>query len=162
MRTENNDLTRSSGPSWLADVREVRQPLTEQRPIWVRHGIVRTGPPPPRPSVPHPERHPHCEFNLILQNSILQFAEGQQMQRRPGELFLAGPGVPHYGLILAYPYQFATIYFLPTVLFDLGPQADGASILSRFTVRQSLRDRLVRVPPALLRRVKRGFEKRHR
>ena len=37
--------------TWLSEVRDSVQPLSEQFPIWVRHGIVASC-----PTIPHPER----------------------------------------------------------------------------------------------------------
>ena len=57
-------------------------------------------------------------------------------------MFLAGPGVPHWGRITKYPLKFITIFFLPSVVGEMGPQSDGPRILSRFTARQSELDRI--------------------
>ncbi|MBI4025856.1 MAG: AraC family transcriptional regulator [Verrucomicrobia bacterium] len=144
-------------PSWLTDLREVCHPLGESRPIWVRHGMARTGPQPPHPTVPHPERHPYCEFNLLLAGPTIQFVRGEQRKRQSGDLMLLGPGVPHYAMLLRYPYEFITVHFLPSLLFAMGPQGDGPIILRRFTARQSLRERLARPPPALRRQMNESF-----
>ncbi|MBI4474445.1 MAG: AraC family transcriptional regulator [Acidobacteria bacterium] len=123
----------------------------------MRHGVIRTGPPPPQPTIPHPERHPYCEFNLLVEGRILQLIEREQLERRPGDLLLMGPGVPHYAMVLRYPHQFATVYFLPGLLFEMGPERDGSRTLRRFTVRQSIRQRVVRPPAALRCRIEGGF-----
>lgn len=134
--------------AWLLDVTESRQPLSETSPIWIRHGEIHTGPP-----VPQPERHPYCEFGIVLEGEGVSMVEREEAERWPGDLFLAGPGVPHWGRITKYPLRFITIFFLPSIVVEMGPQSDGPRILSRFTARQSLAERLVRPPPALLRRL---------
>ena len=139
--------------TWLAEVSESRQPLSELRPIWVRHGIIHEG-----PAVPHPEHHPYLEFGTNLQGEVISFVEREQAKRLPGDLFMAGPGVPHWAQITRYPHHFVSIYFLPSVLIELGPDQDGARLLRRFTTQQSLRDRLVRPPPSLRQEFIRGFE----
>jgi AraC-like DNA-binding protein len=142
---------------WLQHVEEVRYPLAELHPVWVRHGRVTSGPPPPQPAVPAPQRHPYCEFNLVLQGRAQQFIQRDQVERPAGTVQLLGPGVAHYALILDYPHEFATIYFLPSLLLELGPERDGPRLLGRFTARQSIAQRLVRPPPALRRRLAAGF-----
>lgn len=131
--------------SWLVEVAESRQPLNELCPVWVRHGIVHSGLP-----VPHPERHPYCEFGTTVEGIVESFVEREQARRLPGDMFLAGPGVPHWARITKYPLKFVTVYFLPSVLIEMGPESDGPKILRRFTMHQSLAHRLVR-PPAELR-----------
>ena len=56
--------TRTPELSWLLDVTESRQPLSENSPVWVRHGFVSEGPP-----TPYPERHPHCELSIVLEEA---------------------------------------------------------------------------------------------
>jgi AraC-like DNA-binding protein len=131
--------------SWLVEVTESRQPLSELCPIWVRHGIVHSGLP-----VPHSERHPYCEFGTTVEGIVESLVEREQARRLPGDLFLAGPGVAHWARITKSPFKFITVYFLPSVLIELGPESDGPKILRRFTMPQSLAQRLVR-PPAELR-----------
>ncbi len=138
--------------SWLTEVTESRQPLSELCPIWVRHGTVHSGLP-----VPHPERHPYCEFGTTVEGIVESFVEREQARRLPGDLFLAGPGVPHWARITKYPFKFITVYFLPSVLIELGPESDGPKILRRFTMPQSLVQRLVRPPAALRDRLLRRF-----
>ncbi|MCL5098552.1 MAG: AraC family transcriptional regulator [Candidatus Omnitrophica bacterium] len=138
---------------WLSDLCESRQPLDELRPIWVRDGIVDSG-----PAIPHPEHHPYCEFGTHMEGEELLFVEGEQSRRQPGDLLLAGPGVPHWAKITRYPVQFVTIYFLPSVLIALRPEQDGARMLRRFTAPQTLSGRLVRPPPDLRRKFVRDFK----
>ncbi|MCL5098317.1 MAG: AraC family transcriptional regulator [Candidatus Omnitrophica bacterium] len=147
-RTTLGELT------WLLDASESRQPLTELSPILVRYGIVHSGPP-----VPHPEYHPYCEFGTNIEGEVESLVEGEKAIKLPGDLFLAGPMVPHWARITRYPLRFITVYFLPSVLIELGPESDGPQILYRFTAQQSLNDRLVRLPPILRRQFKNGFEK---
>ncbi len=134
--------------AWLLEVTESRQPLSETSPIWIRHGEILAGPP-----TPHPERHPYCEFGIVLAGVGISMVENEEAERRPGDLFLAGPGVPHWGRITKYPLRFITIFFLPSVVVEMGPQRDGPRILSRFTAKQSLEERLVRPPGPLRRRL---------
>ncbi|MGA2659779.1 MAG: helix-turn-helix domain-containing protein [Verrucomicrobiota bacterium] len=137
--------TTSSGLYWVVDVEESCEPLHELHPIWVRHGTHQLGEPPP-----HPERHPYCEFGILLEGAARMFIEGHEAERLPGDLLLAGPGVPHWGKITEYPVHFITVYFLPSVLVELGLESDGPKLLRRFTARQSAREHIVR-PDAQLR-----------
>jgi AraC-like DNA-binding protein/quercetin dioxygenase-like cupin family protein len=139
--------------SWLTQVKESVQPLTEQYPIWVRHGIVETG-----PTIPHPERHPYCEFSTILEGRAVAYVGREDIERKAGDYFLAGPGVAHWYKGTQYPVKFAAVYFLPSVLIEMGPISDGMQLLRRFTGRQTLAQRLVRPPPNLAPRFKSTIE----
>jgi AraC-like DNA-binding protein len=139
--------------SWLSEVSESGQSLSELCPIAVRHGIIHSGPP-----VPHPERHPYCEFGTTLQGRVISFVEREQARRLPGDLLLAGPGIPHWATITQYPFEFITVYFLPSVLIEFGPESDGPKILSRFTANQPLAERLVRPPDAVCERILNVFQ----
>jgi AraC-like DNA-binding protein len=130
---------------WLSEIRERRHPIDEQCPIWVRHGEVRDG-----LTCLHPERHPYYEFGTNFSGVVTQWVKGEQSERLPGDMFLAGPGLPHYSTGKVYPLHFGTIFFLPSVLIGMGPITDGVRILRRFTMRQNLASHLVR-PPTLLR-----------
>jgi AraC-like DNA-binding protein len=78
--------------------------------------------------------------------------EGEKSVRNAGELLLLGPGIPHWGSIHKFPFSFITVYFLPSVLITLGPLSDGVRALRRFTAKQTLADRIVRLPrPELIR-----------
>lgn len=145
--------TKLTDMAWLLDATESRQPLSETSPVWLRHGLVRSGPP-----VPHPEWHPYCEIGLVLEGEGLSFVEGEEMLRRPGDLLLIGPGLPHWGTIERFPRRFITVYFLPTVAIDMGPESDGPLILRRFTAQQSLADRIVRLPKPLLQQTVTRFQ----
>lgn len=142
--------TRVPDLSWLSQVAETRHPLSELRPIWVRHAKLV-----PAPAPIAPERHPYCEIGVELEGAGILFSEAEEAVRRPGDIFLAGPGVPHCQRITRFPVEIITVYFLPTVLIELGPESDGPLLLRRLTAHQSISDRLFR-PPASLRR---KFEK---
>jgi AraC-like DNA-binding protein len=139
--------------TWIGDVRESRHPLTEQQPIWVRHGIVRSG-----PTIPHPERHPYCEFSTIQEGAAIALVGRENVERLAGDYFLAGPGVAHWYKGTRYPVRFAAVYFLPSILIEMGPTSDGMQILQRFTARQTLADRLVRPAVPLAPILKSGFD----
>jgi AraC-like DNA-binding protein len=132
--------------SWLLDVTESHQPLSESSPIWVRNALVTEGPP-----TPMPERHPHCEISMVLEGGAggRTMIENETVYRGVGELMLLGPGVPHWGVIAsgAYPVSYITVYFLASVLIEMGPESDGVRILRRFTARQPADHRIVRLPP---------------
>lgn len=153
MKSIRAEPTSPTELSWLSEVTESRQPLSELSPVWVRHGVIDSGPP-----VPHPERHPYCEFGTTLDGMIVSFVGREQTERRPGDFFLAGPGVPHWATITKYPLKFITVYFLPSVLIQLGPEGGGSKILRRFTANQSLAERLVRPPPKVCERLLRRFD----
>ena len=78
--------TNLSELAWLADVKESTQPLSEQFPVWVRHGMVYSG-----PTIPHPERHPYCELSTVMQGSVIGFVGRENAERWAGDYFLAGP-----------------------------------------------------------------------
>lgn len=137
--------TRTPELSWLLDVTESRQPLSERSPIWVRHGVVREGPP-----TPLPERHPYCELSVVLEGEGVLLVGREEAWRLPGDLLLLGPGTPHWGRIRTFPLRSITVYFLPSVVIDMDPVGDGFRILRRFTVRQSLATHLIRPSRQLL------------
>lgn len=83
--------------------------------------------------------------------------EKDQCRRTPGSLVMLGPGVPHWGRIEKYPLRSAMVYFLPSLLIEMGP-ASGALILRRFTAKQSLADRLVRPPRKMFEHLAGMFE----
>lgn len=135
---------------WLSQVREVAHPLSQARPYWARSfqaGDKKAKPVPPLP----PEQHPYCEFNMILQGSGQQFIGPERFARKAGDLMILGPGIPHYGLAKDGPLRTITVFFLPTLLFELGPEADGRRVLSRFTSSTPASRRLIRPPAALSR-----------
>ena len=119
----------------------------------MRHGTTFHGPP-----VPHPECHPYCEFGTTLEGVVVSLVEREEAERLPGDIFLAGPGVPHWARIVQYPLKYVSVYFLPGIPIDLGPESDGARILRRFTQSRTLNERLVRPPPELRQRLTGWFE----
>jgi AraC-like DNA-binding protein len=125
----------------------------------VRESFIRTGPPPPQPTVPHPERHPFCEFTIGLEGRTTEYIAREKLTGRAGAVMLLGPGIPHTAELLEYPIWSVTVYFLPILLFDMGPQGDGVRVLSRFTAEQPIKGRMIRPPSALWRRIKRGMLK---
>ena len=139
-------ITKVSDLVWLSDVNKVGPQLTPQSPISVRQFAVHSG-----PALSHPECHPYCELGLHWSGSGIEYIEREQGLRRSGDLFVAGPGVPHWFTVARYPLKGTAIYFLPSLLCEFGPNQDGLHILRRFTARQSLSDRLVR-PSAALRK----------
>jgi AraC-like DNA-binding protein len=139
--------------SWLLEVKETGQPLTDVSPIWVRKDVVKSG-----MVVPGPECHLYCEFGIVLSGRGLYQVEKEKAEDRPGDVFLGEPGVPHWGRILKYPRKSIVVYFLPSVLIEMGPESEGAKILHRFTGSRSLKQRLLRPPPGLRRELIAGFE----
>ncbi|MCL5096654.1 MAG: AraC family transcriptional regulator [Candidatus Omnitrophica bacterium] len=124
---------------WVADAVELRQPLNELHPIWVRSGAHQLGLPNPTP-----EWHPYCEFGIMPEGEAVNYVRGEHAKRLPGDILLAGPGVPHRVKVTKYPCTFITAYFLPSVLIELGPASDGPQLLRRLTAPQSLQELLVR------------------
>jgi AraC-like DNA-binding protein len=142
MHTNRNEPGKFDDLTWLLDVTESRQPLSESSPIWARHATVTEGPP-----TPHPERHPYCEISILLSGGAgYSMIEREKVYRGVGELLLLGPGLPHWGVIEKYPMSYTTIYFLPSVLIEMGPESDGVRILRRFTAQQPADQRVVRLP----------------
>ena len=143
MNHEKNENIQIKELAWLLDVTESRQPLNESSPIWVKSGIMAD-----MASHPTPERHPYCEINTTLQGGDGYIRiEKEKVPRKVGELLLLGPGIPHHGVATEYPVSFITIYFLPWVLIEMGPESDGVRVLRRFTTQQSAAQRVVRLPP---------------
>jgi AraC-like DNA-binding protein len=136
---------------WLNDVREVRHPLDSSHPIFVREFDVILENPKPQPTVPHPERHPYCELTITLEGEITQFIGAEKEEKKTGDVMLLGPDTPHYAYQHSRRHRALTIYFLPLVFFELGPNGDGVGILSRFTAPQTISQRIIS-PPATLRR----------
>jgi AraC-like DNA-binding protein len=144
--------------AWMGEAREVRHPVSQSRPLWVRHMRLLTGGPLPQPSVPHPEWHPYCEFNCNFEGRIMQYVAGEKMERESGDFLLLGGGIPHYATHHSYPQRSATIYFLPLLLFELGPEGDGARVLARFSGAKRIADRIVRPSPDLAAKMAGRFE----
>ena len=150
-------VSTASELTWLSDVNEAGPKLTQPSPIWVRHFCIQSG-----PAMSHPERHPYCELGIHLSGSGVEFIEREKADRRAGDLFLVGPGVPHSFEISQYPLTGTAIYFLPSVLCEFGPNGDGLQLLRRFTAKQPLCERLVRPTPARRKRLLAGFKEIHR
>jgi AraC-like DNA-binding protein len=73
--------------------------------------------------------------------------EKEKVLRHTDDLLLLGPGIPHYGIVTKFPMSFITIYFLPWVPIEMGPEHDGVRILRRFTAQQPPSQRLFRTTP---------------
>jgi AraC-like DNA-binding protein len=144
MTRSSAELSRSVELWWLSAVRERVHPIGPRSPIWVRHGTVLDG-----PTCAHPERHPYFEFGTNFAGEVTQWVKKEHAKRLPGDVFFAGPGLPHYSTGKVYPHHYATVFFLPSVMLSLGPIADGARILRRFTMKQRLSTHLVRLPQPL-------------
>lgn len=137
--------------SWLTDVQEVSHPLTKDHPLVVTQYSLKSGGGLPGPSVPHAETHPFCEISINLQGEILQYIGTERIQRTSGDIMLIGPGIPHYAMHYSYPQRGVTLHFMPMMLFEMGPEGDGARALARFTSTQRIYERSVS-PPSTLRK----------
>ena len=140
---------------WLHEVREVKHPLDSSHPIFLREVNILTGDSRSQPTVPHPERHPYCELNIKFEGRTTQFVGGEKIERHRDIMFL-GPNTPHYAYRHSYPHQTLTIYFLPLVLFEMGPNGGGSAVLSRFTASQTLQQRIASPPSAIMRQITQG------
>ena len=143
--------------AWLSQVREAALPLSHARPYWVRSFQIGDKKAKSVPPIP-PEQHPYCEFNMLLQGSGQQFIGPERFTRKAGDLMILGPGLPHYGVAEKLPQRAITVFFLPTLLFELGPEADGRRVLSRFTSSTPASHRLIRPPAAMARNMASYFE----
>src|SRR5437867_3302872 len=76
--------------SWLLEVKETGQPLTDVSPIWVRSSVVTTG----NQQHPGPECHLYCEFGIVLSGKGLFQVQKEKTEDKPGAVFLGEPGVP--------------------------------------------------------------------
>jgi len=141
---------------WLSDVRESGPRLNAESPIWVRRFVIRSG-----PAMTHPECHPYCELGLHTGGSGVEFVGREKSTRGAGDFFLAGPGLPHWFKATRYPLAGIAIYFLPSVLCEMGPRHDGLHLLRRLTAKQDLKQRLIRPSAALRRKLTAGFESIH-
>lgn len=144
--------------AWLEKLREVRHPLSVTRPLWVKHVQIDSGGTLPEPAMPTPEWHPHCELSFIFQGRLMQFVGTEKVEKQPGDLMLLGGGTPHYAMHLSYPLRYITVYFAPTLLFELGPEGDGARTVARFVATQRIEERVVRLPSPLLQNIAGRFE----
>lgn len=157
MNSNQSESDQFQDLTWLLDVTESRQPLNETSPIWVRGGTITDA-----ASHPPPERHPYCEMNFVLEGAAGHcMIEREKVPRGAGELLLLGPGIPHSGINNKFPISFITIYFLPWVLIEMGPENDGVRMLRRFTSQQPAAQRVVRLPPEQSAEFRRRFEEIH-
>ena len=144
--------------AWLGHVREVRHPLSQTRPLWVKHVQILSGGSLPEPATPSPEWHPYCEFSYIFQGRLMQYVGGESLEKRAGDLMLLNAGTPHYAMHLSYPLRYVTVYFLPALLFELAPEGDGARVMRRFIGAKSIAERVVRPPADLQQQLAGRFE----
>jgi AraC family L-rhamnose operon transcriptional activator RhaR len=138
--------------AWLLDVMESRQPLSEHSPIWVRKAMEPAG------MRAVPQRHPYCEISIIFNSPVIAMVEGEEAELQPGDLQLLGPGIPHTARNLIRDHHFINVYFLPSVLIEMGPTQDGVRALRRFTSKQPLASRLIRPPRRMLPDLTRLFQ----
>ncbi len=119
-----------------------------QSPIWVRSVTVDSEE--SSPPVTAPEFHPYCEIGMMVEGTGTMFVEREEGRRKPGDIFLAGPGVRHWLKLTGFPVRFITVFFYPRLLVERIAEPDDIEILRRFTAKQSLAERMVS-PPAALR-----------
>jgi AraC-like DNA-binding protein len=74
-----------------------------------------------------------------------------------GAVMLLGPNLPHKAELYEYPAHSITVYILPILFLEMGPNADGAAILKRFCAGQTIADRILQVPPSLLVELQQGM-----
>ena len=129
---------------WLLDGIETRQPLTEQNPIWVKKAIEPVGSPVVF------ERHPYCEISITVESKSTSLVGNEEALRLPGDLELVGPGIPHTSRVLSRPQKYIAVYFLLSVLIEMGPTEDGVRALRRFTGKQPQATRLIRPPRRMI------------
>ena len=154
MRDENRGAVATvEAVRWLNDVREVRHPIDLNRPLIVRQVSVAEGLPLPRPSVPFPEKHPYCEMAVSFEGRGVQFVGTEKIARKSPDIMLLGPGTPHYAICHSYPQYGIAVHFLPILLFEMGPERDGARFLSRFTALQKIEQRILKPPPELMKSI---------
>ena len=146
------------GVGWMQNLREVRHPLSVTRPLWVRHVQIESGGALPEPAMPTPEWHPHCELSYIFQGRLMQFIGSEKIEKRPGDMMLLGGGTPHYAVHLEYPLRYITVFIAPTLLFELGPEGDGARALARFVGGRQIEERVIRLATPLAQSVAGRFE----
>jgi len=153
MPSPKNIPSKKPDLNWLAEVREFAPPLRMDEPIWMREVRVNSG-----PVIPCGEKHPYCELSIVIEGAGTEYIEGQEARHSPGHLLLIGPGVPHWVRVDRYPVHALTAFFLPGILLELGPLGDGALLLRRLTMQQSIHDRVLRLRSALRRTVETCFE----
>ena len=94
----------------------------------------------------------------MRRGAVRQFVEQEQAVRRAGDLFLAGPWVPHWATVVKPPVEYIVAYFQPGLLLGSGGGGNASQILHRFTARQKIDGRLIRPPAALQKRIDAGLE----
>jgi AraC-like DNA-binding protein len=149
-KTKQCDIRLADDLFWLSQVREVKIHLDDAHPVFVREVSVLSGDRARQPTVPFPERHPYFEFNINLNGLLTQLVCGEKFERQTGDIMFLAPGIPHYAFRHSYPHRTITVYFLPLMLLELGPNGDGAWLLSRFTRPSTIAERVIR-PPVKLR-----------
>lgn len=137
---------------WLKNVKETQQILSGPAPIGVRRITLGAG-----PVVDRPECHPYCEFSILLKGEIIQYGGKAEAHRRPGDVFLAGPMLPHWAEGVRYPVEAIAVCFLPSVLIEMGPLGDGLNLLRRFIGDWSGQAGMYCPPPALVTTLREGF-----
>ncbi|NBO05250.1 MAG: AraC family transcriptional regulator [Betaproteobacteria bacterium] len=106
----------------------------------------------------HPPGTARTTSVLRIQHAAAQFIGPERFTRKAGDLMILGPGIPHYGMAKSLPQRAITVFFLPTLLFELGPEADGRRVLSRFTSSTPASHRLIRPPATMARNMASYFE----
>lgn len=139
--------------TWLMDVDELGPRLSDASPIHVKFSQQKT-----MAESPAPARHPYCELNVVLQGEGIAMVEGEETRRAVNDVMFLGPGVPHWGKVTKYPHRAITVYFLPSALLEFCNPQVSVSILRRFSAPRSLAERLVRLPPAMHRRLVRSLK----
>ena len=143
--------------AWLSSVREICFPVSRLNPIWVRESVIDSGPSLPQPTVPYPESHPYCEFTLSLQGRGIQSIGHENQKIAAGAVMLLGPNLPHKAELLEYPVHSITVYILPILFLEMGPNGDGATILKRFSAGQTIAERILYTPPPLRNELQQGM-----
>ena len=142
----------------MENLREVRHPLSVTRPLWVKHVQIDAGGVLPEPAMPTPEWHPHCELSYIFQGRLVQFIGTEKIEKGPGDMMLLSGGTPHYAMNLAYPLRYITVFIAPTLLFELGPEGDGARAMARFVGARRIDERVVRLRAPVSQSIAGRFE----
>ncbi len=70
----------------------------------------------------------------------------EKTTRRPHDLMIVGPSLPHNGVTTVFPFHYYVIYFQPWVIFDAAPK-EGIEILKHFSAGQSISDYITPLPP---------------
>ncbi len=156
MPSVKTHLTKLSELSWLAQVQKRVEPLNDQSRIWVRSVTVESSEMSER--MTSPEVHPYCEIGTMIEGAGTLFVQREEVARKPGDIFLAGPGIPHWLKLTRYPSRFISVYFYPSLLMEQMPEADDVQMLRRFTAKQTLGERLVFPPPAFRRQLIEAFQ----